>query len=697
MDMFGIHVPRVNGDIVHQSDLYPEISSMIFDDSSKWFNCTDPISLDTPDLLDGESESTQSGAQTPEAIPGNVIPSRLSSFSDTTVRNSFVDPESSVVTTKETKENAFICADFHGFVKQKSWFFTSWVPTKILCREKKLYIQTCFAEIPPFKTYYSVISNVALQTVQREKDCVSFQCGDASISIRLMSHEEAQSFVDALKRAISSGKDRFSKVLKEGKTAMHINKVRALEGSDPLQLESWPTRCLVLDGDGFLKIYTSFKDFRNGLSPTAYLDLGELIALDEVPVLPSSCPSGVVRNSQTLPVYIFKLVFKKSCYLFSTRLYSDLQAWISILKQLVAKYQFSPSSLNIAERSPIFSVKLHVSPTTPSWCHLHSQSELCLTVYQDRCIYFKGQFDCEAPVTLLGKDILWISQPDENAVQVYTSSNREITHLFSSSINASNFFDTIKLLKRRMTNYFRDFGLHEMEFSVQELRKPASESVTIFDPDRLKGCTILFRVKDKYGIDFLPPRKNSVSEEFSYVVLCGEQVIYHLEGNTSSRISRARVLDISTRLRKFLNLKPQVVLIEPTDLRLKDQFMGSLLEYESDDVKDLDCRARTEIFEINSEASREENIITLVTCSFQPTKSLLDTKKVYVISYQNLFFSWSGKESKSKDRLYGKILAKRISEKHGHPGLLAYCDQDREFPLFYVTLLALLSLRILNN
>ncbi|KAI8850399.1 hypothetical protein BC829DRAFT_389336 [Chytridium lagenaria] len=172
-------------------------------------------------------------------------------------------------------------------------------------------------------------------------------------------------------------------------------------------------------------------------------------------------------------------------------------------------------------------------------------------------------------------------------------------------------------------------------------------------------------------ISFVKCDWTSIRSDCAYVLDTGS-LIYHWNGDASSRIARAKALDVASRLRKERSNRPKVVLVENDEAVLLATF-----------AKHLNARDPSFFFNASAIPSQNQNEIDLLTMPIKiynvssskllkrrirliyegyiPSKKLLESENVYIVQSSSEVFVWTGKGCLSEHRTIAYMTARRMA------------------------------------
>ncbi|KAI8803308.1 hypothetical protein BJ742DRAFT_829278 [Cladochytrium replicatum] len=158
-----------------------------------------------------------------------------------------------------------------------------------------------------------------------------------------------------------------------------------------------------------------------------------------------------------------------------------------------------------------------------------------------------------------------------------------------------------------------------------------------------------------------------------YVLDAGNNV-YHWNGKTSSRVARAKGMDVATRIRKNRSNRPRVLLVEDDEherlqvffnaLGLPDpsvsgirSFLGKLPTAE---MEESGHEYQVRVFKVVDSLIRRKRL-ALIYEGNGPSKELLDSNCVYVVQSPTEVFQWVGKSATSEHKLLANLVTRRLA------------------------------------
>ncbi|KAJ3215308.1 Coronin-2B [Dinochytrium kinnereticum] len=162
-------------------------------------------------------------------------------------------------------------------------------------------------------------------------------------------------------------------------------------------------------------------------------------------------------------------------------------------------------------------------------------------------------------------------------------------------------------------------------------------------------------------------------EDLTNSVLTGS-TLYHWNGEASSRIARAKALDVASRLRKERSNRPRVILVESDESALlatmakllnapRSTFLverDAIPPQTEDEVHSLTKPLR--IYKVTSSKSLKRRI-RLVYEGYIPSKKILENEAVFIVQCPSEVFVWTGKGCMAEHRSLAYVAAKKaVSE-----------------------------------
>lgn len=300
-------------------------------------------------------------------------------------------------------------------------------------------------------------------------------------------------------------------------------------------------------------------------------------------------------------------------------------------------------------------------------------NELYLTVLRCGFQFLKSRMTHHVECLLMFWDIKSVAAiPQGLSIELVNGSFMEC-----KCHHAASFIDYFQNSKTKTISVLEQVGIHTMDQLHQTLKLDASVEIDV-EYSELRPLLISI---DNHCLCFpCEPSSSSLKKENAFVLDVGAR-IYHGYGSDSSRVSRAKALDIATRLRKLKSLKPQVILVEESDPLVYKEFLR--LIQNSNVIPSVwnEMDQLTYIYQMNSKTRHLPLKITCIHASLLPNRHILETFHTYIIKNRNMLFVWIGKQSRSQDRIMAKVIAYQFKSKCT---FLSTSFQDQEHPLLQV-------------
>ena len=711
MDITCVHVPRVNSETVFQEDLYPVMASISINDSATWFESKESVFV----AADSKPAETPSPRKTPSASSRIFIEhTRVSSLAPSTrheltrsatlkksqtvstqstipTRQSTLSPTKSVFESEKSQFTSIESLDImegQGLLEVKSWFSTSWVPIHISLRRHKLYIQADLSEPPILAIFPETITSLTPQKLAQEGVGLDLEHERKTYRIKLATNALRDSWLAALESRVHLDNDDVSissKSFKSKTSALLMGSLRVLSNQDPAKIQSWPLKTVVIEEDGIISVYDTEKHYHAGRTPTEFLNLSGVLGLFLVPITGSACPSGAANK---LPISIFKLIFEDSHRLFSAKSPSELSSWVQVISKVIEDYDFFPGVESLRLPEAYFHVRVIEKPeSNEELSRVSFGTEIILHIFYNQCHYYCSDLDILIEGAFTG-DEMDTARVAQTCVDLVLKNGSVIRHECKSSLEAQSLSTALLQLCARSENVLGSkLGIAceaDLGVLIQNLNASSPDHVNHLEQND-SPLPMMLSVSNKSQIQVVKPIYTSLTANDSFV-LEHDNAIYHWHGPQSSRICRAKALDMATRLRKYRNLRPTIFLVEESEPDLHTKFMKiigakGLLKL-SENLSMDPCQ--TVVYKIKSSTRHLQLKMQLVSKSTNPSKRLLESDKAYIICHHNCVYVWIGKASSTPDRLLAKALAKKMAESATQFTALLFLFEEREFPIFQV-------------
>ncbi|KAJ3106892.1 Coronin-2B [Phlyctochytrium planicorne] len=226
--------------------------------------------------------------------------------------------------------------------------------------------------------------------------------------------------------------------------------------------------------------------------------------------------------------------------------------------------------------------------------------------------------------------------------------------------------DDLKLELAKVTNTEADMsyfnGLHDTQV-IDDVKLNKGEEKTL---TQVMGKTII-------TINFVKCDWKSLRSDCAYVLDIGSTV-YNWYGATSSRIARAKALDVACRLRKERSNRPRVLLVEKDEAAMLGTFAkllnapnpavlidGTSIPTLSNEEIELLSKP-LQIYKIFSSPSVKKRI-RLIYKGYIPSKDILAPESVLIVQAPLEVFVWTGRGCIPEHRSLAYFAAKKLSQR----------------------------------
>ncbi|KAI9199208.1 uncharacterized protein BJ171DRAFT_427815 [Polychytrium aggregatum] len=449
--------------------------------------------------------------------------------------------------------------------------------------------------------------------------------------------------------------------------------------------EAWAARLVMLDQDGLLHIYSdNMKLYLQGASPLESVNLRSVISvrLSQLRIETSAWPSATTADTGSADgsSCSFHINTTKRVLHFKTRNPQEAANWVIQIQKTIVELGLAASDF-VADECPEGLV------TVQTDLEGHPGGRLWLTVIDGSFYYFSGPWST-TPVYVLAVaniDESWIKEPVAGPQQQVSyeftlalRDSRYCTHKLSSLADKSYWIGHLLQIKRQSFDLLGRLGVSLDQTLKAELSKAkagdlfatSDERIQAIDEQKLsKGeqrALIAVMGKIRLVISTVKLSSASLRRHAAYVVDAGS-TIYHFGGEQSTRVCRAKAMDIACRIRKDRSNRPTVTLVERDDRQLWAALQRQFGLCFGDDPPsqadcDLDKCSQARIFRVTNSNLRRRRL-EIVYEGPAPSKSLLKSDSVYVVQCCNEVLVWFGKGSNSEHRsLAGLVVQKLASQ-----------------------------------
>ncbi|KAJ3192052.1 Coronin-2B [Irineochytrium annulatum] len=175
--------------------------------------------------------------------------------------------------------------------------------------------------------------------------------------------------------------------------------------------------------------------------------------------------------------------------------------------------------------------------------------------------------------------------------------------------------------------------------------------------------------RSRITISFVESTWQSLKSDCAFVLDTGN-IIYRWYGVNSSRMARAKAMDVAARIRKERSNRPKLQLVEDDDAPILLAFyellhvdhhamMSALPDLTDDDYKARTCPVK--IYRVIPTAPRWSSRFFLIYEGHHPSKRLLENEAIVVVESYAEVFLWTGKGANAEARSMGLVLARHIA------------------------------------
>ncbi|KAI8913087.1 hypothetical protein DFJ77DRAFT_511594 [Powellomyces hirtus] len=698
-----VHIPRANGETHFQHDLYPPIPvTNPASAASSWFdNFTQSIE---PVMIDMVPEPTMAAniivdpvanlLLTPEAAP--TIEELLERHNDTFRRKSTVTYRraASTVTAPGSvaEEDAAAAAPppgvYHSgpvMLEKHNWIgLATWEPHYMALKNKRLYVLHAAGDDVPV-LYIPMAAITKLEGVG-DADLV-VEAEERTVRARVATRKERDAWVDALRTAAAAtGLSRAASVKslpmlpalprpRVGANACLMGNLRVLAGE-------WAERLVVLDEEGMLHMYLpDIKAYTTGKkAPLESIDLTVALSVRLVHTASQDDPTTSAADSQSCA-----MVVNTPKRILHLRTRSPLEAtnWVDQIRRVVTAKSSdtgSPIADAVIEGSVQITDASQSVPPGSYWLALLNGG-LYYTSTKLSTIYSAILAHIET-FNVTSATAFRVSGTTHH-VQTAAACDAWVTHLEEAQLRSFDILHAIgttraafkEKVNHAIVGRWWGEGGHEGLTWVDEACVEKGESKVLF-----AVCG-----KTRLVIKSVPAEWESLRCDSAFVLDYG-QTIYHWNGSSSSRVCRARALDLATRLRKSRSNRPRVLLVnDETDRATFTAFRSLLTTNPSPpppptSTSPASTSTPTRIF--RTTAIPRQWPMVWVYQGTAPSKTLLESETaVVLVAYEDVFV-WTGTKSSPQDRIVAGLVAAALAKGMSPPMFVRREGELRESVLW---------------
>ncbi|KAJ3177012.1 Coronin-2B [Geranomyces variabilis] len=186
--------------------------------------------------------------------------------------------------------------------------------------------------------------------------------------------------------------------------------------------------------------------------------------------------------------------------------------------------------------------------------------------------------------------------------------------------------------------------------------------------------------KVRLSVQTVATKWTNLRSDAAFVLDHGSE-IYHWSGSASSRVCRARAMDLAARLRKARGMRPQVHPVDEQSGRNVFIAFKSLLTTESDPPTPTPSTSIAQIPTIRIFCTtRGAKLMSLRYEGMTPSKQVLDSETATILASGEDVFVWHGSKSTHTDRASAGIIGRGIARKIGH-AFDKFVDYEGSLPI----------------
>ncbi|TPX64851.1 hypothetical protein SpCBS45565_g05572 [Spizellomyces sp. 'palustris'] len=472
-----------------------------------------------------------------------------------------------------------------------------------------------------------------------------------------------------------------------------IGHIQCLISSGPnsrLGKSTWTARFAVLDEEGLLHLYPSdIKAYTDNKPPLESFNLSAAISVRLADLSSDTSPLDLHADCQihTSNLTCFQINTTKRKLLFRSRNAHESANWVLQIRRVVVSKGFVPAKEIVSD------------DVLEGWVDVKSGGERVklaprrywLEVIDGTFYYFDERTNTSASCVIPASAFDDVSTEAivnaSGAPQVLDTASfvlhfiPDVTCIHgTSSIEKRNaWVDGLSHIRMASYDLLGRIGLNTDNILRDEVAKAKADEqrgvdlkdevdrVVFVDETRIeKGeQKVLIGVygKVKLVISGIHCTVRSLKADGAFVLDVG-MTIYHWNGPASSRVCRARAMDVATRIRKLRANRPRVLLVEPDDRELMTVFfnhLGASLPIQSPfPPSDENISALIRVFKIVDSDLRRRKV-KLIYQGGSPSRRKLESEKVFVVLAASEVFLWIGCKAGSEERALGSVVAKRAA------------------------------------
>ncbi|KAJ3286470.1 ATP-dependent RNA helicase [Borealophlyctis nickersoniae] len=449
----------------------------------------------------------------------------------------------------------------------------------------------------------------------------------------------------------------------------------------------WIQRLVVLDEEGMLHFYVDdMKAYTQGKPPLESMNLSSAISVRLVDTLSSAADAS--GGGHAAPGVEFQINTTKRVSFFRARKAYEAANWVMQIRRVIVNKAFLPACELVGQDCVEGPVEIVSGADSVG---LHQPGSYWLSVIDGTFYYFLHQI-ATTPVYVVqasqfenvhvaetcgGKPVgdALPSHDPSHCFDVIFTNNVIVRHAARTAMERGVWVHDLERVRMGSFDLLGKIGITGDQQLREELGKAKADAnseeaagVVFVDETKLsKGeQKVLIGVygKVRLTIGMVEVSWKSLRSDAAFALDIGS-TIYHWNGKSSSRVCRAKAMDVATRIRKLRSNRPRVLLVEPDDHELCAAFFSHLglprgtlpAQFDSTDPPPA---GTLRIFRV-MEALIRRRKLRLCYEGAAPSKSILEPDSVYVVQCATEVLLWMGSKSSSEHRALGSLVAKRLA------------------------------------
>ncbi|RKO93413.1 hypothetical protein BDK51DRAFT_19573 [Blyttiomyces helicus] len=465
-----------------------------------------------------------------------------------------------------------------------------------------------------------------------------------------------------------------------------LGELIVLTASEPLVKGKlpWVSRLVVLDEEGFLHIYIpDLKAYTQGKPALESMNLSSAISVrisdpavlmaDPPPHLPTL---GTNTPKPGLSATAFQISSTKRVTHFRARSPHEAANWVIQIRRIVVARGVLPAAELVTR--DCYEGLVNIQTPLPA-CGPRQAGKHWLAVIDGSFYYFRGPASTTPAGVIPASQFEQVLPADDTlyAFDMRIVGGGVLRHITASPTDRDAWVRELSRVRMESFDLLGKIGIETDQTLRDEIGKAKAEQwgkevverVLYVDQNRfVKGeQKLLVGVFGKTRLTFtmVEPIWTSLRSDAAFVLDVGT-TIYHWNGTTSSRVARARAMDLATRIRKARSNRPRVLLVEPDDRDLLPVFTRHLTLTVSPTPPvptmptDLAALSTLRIFRVVNSLIRRRKLL-LVYEGAAPSKGLLETEAVYVAHSAVEILMWVGAKASSEHAAIGLLVLKKLA------------------------------------